>query len=221
MSRASRTPSVPVPVASVAAGRVQPLSAVPAYAGVHQWMRRIGTQASNVWLPALAWWVGLTGRAGLAGLALLGASAVFLISTHLPMAQEVQKLRAELTEAQMRANTTPLPALSEPAKALQSLPARTDVPQVLGILLKQADAAQLTIDTAKYEISATKAGSLVRYRISFPIDGPYPQVRRFIDATLNAIPALAIDDLSISRKAVSDNAVEAQLRMTIFSRGSP
>jgi hypothetical protein len=95
------------------------------------------------------------------------------------------------------------------------------MPQVLGILLQQADAAQLSIDTAKYEISTSKSGALIRHRIAFPVEGSYPQVRQFIDATLRALPELAINDLSITRKAIGDPTVEAQIRMTIFTRSAP
>ena len=82
--------------------------------------------------------------------------------------------------------------------------------------------AQLTIDTAKYEIGATtKSGAVVRYNMAFPIAGPYPKVRQFIDATLKDIPALAIDSVSIARKTIGDDSVEAQVRMTIFARSAP
>jgi hypothetical protein len=206
----------------VAAGAAAPRPAVAANRGdVLREVRGIGKRMSNVWLPRLVWRVERMGRPGLAGLALIGATAIFAFSTHLPMADEVAKLRSNLQEVQSRAATQPQSALNEPANAVHGLPARTEMPQVLGVILKQASDAQLSIDTAKYEINTTKVGGLVRYRLSFPIDGPYPNVRRFIDSTLIAIPGLAIDDLSIVRKAISDNSVEAQLRMTIFTRGAP
>jgi hypothetical protein len=205
----------------VAAGTAAPRAAVAAKGGdVMREVRGIGKRMSNVWLPGLVWRAERMGRPGLAGLVLIGATAVFAFSTHLPMADEVLRLRSNLQEAQSRAATQPQSALNEPANSVHGLPARTEMPQVLGVILKQASDAQLSIDTAKYEISTTKVGGLVGYRLSFPIDGPYPNVRRFIDSTLIAIPGLAIDDLSIVRKAISDNSVEAQLRMTIFTRGA-
>ncbi len=188
---------------------------------VMQGVRRIGSLASNVWLPRLKWRIERMGRPGSAGLILLGASVVFFFSTHLPLADEVTRLRSDLLDAQTRVVKEPRSMASEPAKVLGDLPARIKMPQVLGTILKQAADAQLGIDTAKYEISTTKVGGLVRYRLSFPIDGPYPSVRRFIDSTLAALPALAIDDLSITRKAISDDNVEAQVRMTIFTRETP
>jgi Tfp pilus assembly protein PilO len=175
---------------------------------------------SNVWLPRLSWSIGRTGRLGLVGIALLGASAVFLFSAHRQVTDEVRQMRVDLHTAQARAVTAPRPETTDSPQSLRNLPERTEVPQLLNVLLKQADAAQLTIDTAKYEISAAKAGGLVRYRLSFPVDGPYPKVRQFLDATLNAMPALAIEDLSITRKAIADPTIEAQIHMTIFTRSA-
>lgn len=176
---------------------------------------------SNVWLPRLSWSISRTGRVGLVGIALLAASGVFFLSSHRQVTEEVRQLRIDLDTAQARAAKAPRPEPTDSPQSLRNLPERTEMPQVLKVLLKQADAAQLAIDTAKYEISASKAGGLVRYQLSFPIDGPYPKVRQFIDATLSSMPALAIEDLSITRKAVADPTIEAQIRMTIFTRSSP
>jgi hypothetical protein len=184
-------------------------------------VHRLRARLSNVWVPQIAWAVGRTGRAGLAGIALLGASGMFYLFTHRPVMDEVAQLRSDLAEARARAARAPAASSGEPARVVRDLPARTEMPQVLGVLLEQADRAQLTIDTAKYEIGATKSGAVVRYNMAFPIAGPYPKVRQFIDATLKEIPALAIDSVSITRKTIGDETVEAQVRMTIFARSKP
>jgi hypothetical protein len=209
-------------------GSISPVTGAPAPATVGSHGRALSrsvhwlsARVSNVWLPQIAWAVGRTGRAGLAGIALLGASGMFFLFTHRPVMQEVNQLRSDLSEARARAAHAPAASSGEPAQVARDLPARADVPQVLGVLLQQADQAQLTIDTAKYEISTTKSGAVVRYRMSFPITGPYPRVRQFIDATLKQIPALAIDSVSIARKTIGDDSVEAQVRMTIFARSAP
>lgn len=175
-----------------------------------------------LWVPRLSWSIGRTGRAGLAGIALLGASAVFFVSTHGQLADEVRQMNADLAAARARDVAKPVAADgSASPQSPRNLPARSEMPQILTVLLRQADDADLSIDTAKYEIGATKAGSLVRYRLSFPVAGAYTNVRRFLDSTLAEIPELAIDDLSLTRKSISDSTVEAQMRMTIFTRGSP
>lgn len=174
----------------------------------------------NVWLPSIGWTLGRSGLQGLAGLMLLGGSAIFLVSTQLPMSVDVQQLRVDLASARAQAVHGAHAIHHDPLASLGRLPSREEMPEVLGILVQQADAQQLTIDTAKYEVSATNHGALVRYEIAFPLTGPYPNIRRFIDATLKTMPAVAVDELSISRKSIADEAVEAQLRMTIFTRAA-
>ena len=184
-------------------------------------LRRLGVRVANEWVPRLSWSVGRSGRAGLAGMALLAASAVFLLSTHLAVVNEVVQLRADLATAQARARVAPPLVAGDPRAALRALPARADMPAVLGVLLRQADAAHLALDTGKYEMSASKAGGFVRYQLSFPVSGPYPQVREFIDSTLKAMPMVALSELALERKTIADGMVEAQIRLTVFARTAP
>ncbi|HEX4152457.1 MAG TPA: type 4a pilus biogenesis protein PilO [Steroidobacteraceae bacterium] len=172
-------------------------------------------------VPRLVWSLSRTGRAGLAGLGLLGASGIFYLSTQRPLQGEIAQLRADLAGAQAHAAKAPQGAASNAPRSLNSLPQRTEIPRLLAVLLHQADAAQLTIDSAKYEIGATRTGALVRYQVAFPVSGPYARIRGFVDSTLAAMPALAVEELSISRKSIADPAVEAQIRMTLFTRSPP
>ena len=102
-----------------------------------------------------------------------------------------------------------------------SLPERSDTNDVLRVLLQKAEEAQLTLDAAKYEMSSTKSGALLRYSVTFPVVGSYPQIRKFIDSSLKALPAVALTDLAIERKSIADAEVEARIRMTIFSKVAP
>ena len=183
--------------------------------------RRFAARLSREWLPRISWQVGRTGRPGLVGLGLVAASALFFFSTHVKVANEAAALRAELVTAEQRAAAAPHAVLSDATRALRNLPRRADMPALLGVLLKQADEARLTLDTGKYEMSATRTGDIMRYKVSFPVTGPYPQVRQFIDATLVALPAVAISDLALERKAIGDGLVEAQIRLTVFTRSAP
>ena len=60
-----------------------------------------------------------------------------------------------------------------------------------------------------------------RYQIAFPVTGPYPQIRAFIDNALATMPAVALEDLVLDRKSIADGAIDAQLRMTVFTRSAP
>ncbi len=215
-----RNSAAPVAIGATAAA---PRAALPATrrSDALTPVRRFSARLSREWLPHLAWSVGRTGRPGLVGIALLAASVVFLLSTHLKIVDEVQSLRADLATARQQSTLAPRQAPSDPLRALAGLPTRAEMPALLGALLKQADAAHLTLDTGKYETSTTKTGSVVRYNITFPVVGPYPQVRKFIDSTLESMPAVAISDLAFERKSIGDSTVEAHIRLTIFTRAAP
>jgi hypothetical protein len=179
--------------------------------------RRLAARIRNEWLPRLVWTVDRTGRPGLVGIALLLAAGVFLVSTHLKIAAEVASLRAGQGAAPSRAHPPAAPAPPHPVAGLSRLPAGTDVPAMLRQLFSTATQAKLAVDTGRYEVNTTKGSSVVRYEVSFPVTGPYPQIRSFIDSTLTKMPVVALSGLLVERKAISEGEVEAQIRMTIYT----
>ena len=215
-SRTSTSAKVPAPAPVSSSNKLIPTSA-RSLASIQRWL----VLASEQWLPHLVWSAQRFGRAGLSGMALLVTSLVFLVSTHLPLAREVEELRSQVQVARAQAVRTPVSVADSGTALLRSLPGRDRMPALLGTLLQQADTAHLTIDTGKYEATALKSGGVVTYQISFPVAGPYPQVRQFIDGTLAALPAVAVTELSLTRKTVGDGAVEAQIRLTAFTQDRP
>lgn len=183
--------------------------------------RRLALRLGDAWLARAAWMVGRTGRPGLAGIALLLASSLFLFSTHLKVAAEVEALRADLAAAQARARTAATKPVADPAAATRALPARSDMPALLRQLFDEATRARLAVDSARYESGTTRGSGVVRHQIAFPVTGPYPRVRAFIDATLATMPAVALTDLTLERKSIADGNVEAQIRMTVYTRSEP
>jgi hypothetical protein len=183
-------------------------------------VRRAIDRVNDQWLPLAVWHVGRSGRAGLVGIGLAVASAVFFFSTVGQVTNESTALRADLAKARSHP-TAVAPLASEAQATLRHLPSRADMPALLGVLLQQAEASKLTLDTAKYEAQSTKTGDITRYKVSFPVTGPYPQVRQFVDAVLVALPAVSISELNIERKTISDGQVEARLRLTFYTRGAP
>jgi hypothetical protein len=179
--------------------------------------RRLALRFGHEWFPRLAWMIGRTGRLGLAGLALLLASALFLFSTHLKVAAEVEALRVDLGAAPSQPRAAAQDKPGDSATASRALPGRTEMPAILRQLFSNATQARLAIDAGKYEVTATKGTGVVRYQIAFPVTGPYPQIRAFLDTTFSRMPAVALSDLTLQRKAIADGYVEAQIRMTVFT----
>lgn len=183
--------------------------------------RRLSSRLGNQWLPRAAWTISRTGRPGLVGIALLLGAALFLFSTHLKVAAEVEALRDELAAAQRGARTLAAVPVAVPATATRTLPSRSDMPTIMGRLFQEAERARLAVESAQYEVSAMGSGGVVRYRITFPVTGPYPQIRAFIDSTLATIPAVALSELALERTSIGDGNVEAQLQMTVYTRSAP
>jgi hypothetical protein len=202
-----------VTVAPGAAGRSPtPLraDATPASA------RRLEVRVGNAGFARVAWAIHRTGRPGLAGIALLVAAALFLVSTHLPVVAEVEALRADLAATGSQARTAAA-EIADPASAIRALPPREDMPAILRQLYGNALQAKLAVDSAKYEVSPMGTSGIVRYQVAFPVTGPYPRIRAFIDATLAEMPTVALNDFALDRKSISDGSVEAQIRLSVFT----
>lgn len=181
---------------------------------------RAGRNASRIavgWARRIGWAFERTGRAGAIGITLLLATAVFVVSTHLRVVREVGALRAEAAEAGRRARSAPAEARPDAAAEPRTLPPRTAMPALLREIFTHASDAQLAVESGKYEVVAATAGGIVRHHVAFPVKGPYARVRGFLDDVLAAMPAVAVRDLALERKAVGDGVVEARIRLTVYT----
>ena len=61
-------------------------------------------------------------------------------------------------------------------------------------------------------------GVAARYRMSFPVTASYPKLREFMDRTLLALPAVAVEGLRVERKNVGDDTVDAELKLAVYVR---
>ena len=157
------------------------------------------------------------GRSGVAGVSLILFAGIFLYTAVLPQYRSISALREEIREAQRHGPTDLSPRVRLNHFA-DNLPKRSELPRIAGQIFKLAASAGVTLDRGRYELAPLHSGHLARYRMTFPIKGPYPGIRQFIDATLNAIPSAAVDGFRIERKAAGDASVEADLRFSIFVR---
>lgn len=170
-------------------------------------------------LPWLDYAVQRLGRTGIAGLTLLVFSTVFLFSAISPLRSEQRELVAAVgsdSAASPRgAARTPVAQLDG---FLRSLPRQSDLPQVTAVLFEQAKAAGIELETGTYELLPARSTRLARYRISYPVKGTYPQVRRFVDGALLAMPAVALESFKVERTTIADQRIDADLRFVVELR---
>ena len=57
---------------------------------------------------------------------------------------------------------------------------------------------------------------LTRYEMILPVRGKYKQVRAFIAAALEAVPAMAISAIAIRRENVTSDILEVRLEASLY-----
>lgn len=209
-SIAPRGPAVARPLASGAmpVGRPTRFSAL-------ERIRLVGSRA----LAETAYQLRRVGTATLAGSAAAVIAGVVFITNNLPQGAAVTALKSDLVRLAPLGNggAKPVPTSS----MLASLPARTEAPGVVAKILEEARAAGVELPRGQYEYVPAREGMAARYRMTFPVRATYPQIRQFMDRTLVALPAVAIEGLRIERKNVGDDSVDAEVKLTAYVRSDP
>lgn len=154
------------------------------------------------------------GSATLGGIVALVAAATIFISYNLQQGATLSALQAQIAHAP----TVIAPATPKGA-ALASLPLRSEAPDVVAKIYEEAKAAGVELPRGQYEYVPPRDGVAARYRLTFPVHASYPQIRGFLDRTLIALPAVAVEALRIERKTVGDGSVDAEVKLAAYVRG--
>lgn len=161
---------------------------------------------------------------GVIGLGALAFTAVFHLSYVLPMRAQLAEVKSESAKLRAqsgRKSAAPQPPLS-PAEQLQAFyrffPPYRALPEEMAKLYQAAAAANLAIDQVEYRRTSDREGRLQGYEAIVPVRGPYSSIRAFIAKALADLPESSLDGLNFMRQQVGDQAVEAQLRFTLYLR---
>ena len=165
-----------------------------------------------------------TGNSGLAGLALIAFGLIFTWTVLLPQRDSLASLREALSAAEATGAGEPGSAMPAPARQarefVSQLPTRSELPALVAVIVKQAEANGLALESGSYEWHAGQQAGVGQYRITLPLQGSYPKIRQFVEGTLVAAPALGLESLRFSRENVADGAVAAEVSFVVFARGS-
>lgn len=193
-----------------------PQAAAPVSVAAQTALARVQAAAGQV-VPQLQYQVARLGVAGQAGLAALVAAVAIAAGVLLPAWHATQNLSANLAHAQHAPSGYSIEQAVPHLMA--SLPTRAQIPAVLGEVYAQAQAAGVPLDTGRYVFAPAKSGGVASYNLEFPVKGAaYPALRTFINHTLAAVPAASLAKLQIERKAVGEQAVNADIGFVVFVR---
>ncbi len=170
-------------------------------------------------LPQIRYQLTRIGAVGVSGLVALVVATIVAFVSLMPAQHSVFALRTEIAKL---AHVASMPVIlpQSPRQFAAALPSRAQIPAVLGVVLVQATAAGIALDQGRYTYSPATSVRLARYSFEFPIKAEYANVRKFIDRTLEAAPALGLDKLHVERKNVGDTVVSADVGFVVYMKGA-
>lgn len=98
------------------------------------------------------------------------------------------------------------------------LPAASGAPEAVAAIHAAARANGVSLTRGEYRLVRDGNAPLWRYQITLPARATYPRLRAWLGATLLAVPAASLDEISLRRDDSSGDAVEARVRLTLYMR---
>jgi Tfp pilus assembly protein PilO len=170
-----------------------------------RWMRQRG-------LPRLGW-------PGVLALGMLAVALSFYLFTIRPMQsrlaglQQTSAASAMLKTGVMQQAATPDEQL---AVFYKFFPVEKKSPEWLGRLAAVAEKNGLALNDGEYKVMPDKVGKLSHLTITLPLEGSYPQIRKFLSSLNHEIPVIALEHIQFERKAIEDTTVRARVRLVLF-----
>ena len=177
-------------------------------------------------LPQLRWQVGRLGVIGKIGLGSLVVSSIYFFSVVVPQESDLRKLkeRAETLQTQALSKQTSGDAESgvkmSGDQALQAFydffPRVDSSPFWIRELVRIAQKHGVELSSSEYRLVNDNDARLARYEMILPVKGKYSQVRAFMAAALEAVPAMAISAIAIKRENVTSEKLEVRLEVNLY-----
>jgi hypothetical protein len=147
-------------------------------------------------------------------------AVAFFCAANSPMKGQVAELQSSLDRAQQtraHARATTAPSVDS---FINELAGRAELPALTAKIVAAASAAGVVLERGTYDVTPTRTGLLVRVRMTFPVHARYPDIRRFVEATLTTIPGAAVDGLRLERKDIAAAEVDADIRFAVYLRSN-
>lgn len=180
-------------------------------------MNRLGQQIS--W--TIKRWSSYFGWPGAIGLGLLVFSISFYFSAVLPAHKHLEELDNNIAE--MRGSVKSADQDVIPDRPETQLLAfyrffadHQDIPDLLEQIYEHASAIGLRLDRGEYRVISDKTGKLLRYQITLPVKGTYPQIRGFVANILKDIPTLSLDNINFKKQKITDPTVDSEIKLSLY-----
>jgi hypothetical protein len=162
------------------------------------------------------------GWSAAAGLALIAGAIGFQYFGVAEQRAQATELRVKQSALRQRLAQRPIQeetANKRYADFFASLPAANGALEAITVIHRSAGANGIKMANGEYRLVREGNTQWQRYQITLPAHSSYPRLRAWLAELMNAVPALALDEISFQRDDVGSDSVEARLRMTLFLRG--
>jgi len=131
------------------------------------------------------------------------------------------KLHEQLALGGKSLNGTKLSQEDQLAEFYRRFPVEGCSPQWLEKLVALASNRGLSLNDGEYKATRGNVGKLVRYQMTLPVKGEYPQIRKFLTDLPGALPAVALENVHFERQKVADPNVEAKIKLVLYLEQAP
>lgn len=163
------------------------------------------------------------GWLGGAGALLMVFSTAFQLTMSSKIRNEIIELQDEAARLQTRhqmALTQPVAVKPGVAQQLTTFyeffPPQGALPDRLSKVYAAARKRGVILERGEYKVVQEQGWRLLRYQITLPVKGSYEQIRGFAADVLAAVPASAIDEITLKRDGIGATVIEAQIKLTLF-----
>ena len=157
---------------------------------------------------------------GIFGLGLLVCVGGFYFSSLRPEQSRLDELQQQIAQARERTPADVAAGPTTPAERLAAFygffPRPVDLPDMLGKVFAAAKGQGLQLAQGEYRVLKDGSGGLTQYQLTLPVNGTYPQIRKFVDAAMADVATLALDSIQFERQKVGEATVEAKIKFAVF-----
>jgi len=184
------------------------------------WSRRV-RWTTRRWLRRMGW-------PGVLAIGILAMCPAFYFSAIRPEQARLDTARhsaATLHErfalASKSLNGPVLSPEDQLAEFYRKFPVEGCSPQWLEKLVALAASRGLSLNDGEYKATRSKVGKLTRYQMTLPVNGEYPQIRKFLTDLPGALPAVALENVQFERQKIGDPNVEAKIKLVLYLEQAP
>ena len=163
------------------------------------------------------------GPVGLIGIALLATCVGYAAGSIQPMREQLDAVRSAdvataVRDTRDRARSLRAGSSDELSRFAAGFPDERELSQLLAAVYAIGDREGLRLAQGEYRFVEPDALGMVQYRVTLPVVGTYPTIRRFIGATLAQIPSIAVTQINLQRERVGLGRIEARIELTLHLR---